>query len=145
MENKIMDLFSGTKKVQNKGMKYSVLLERLIAPFEKEFLDFEALDDIFDFAMIAWNIANIKLIIPKEAFEEAVQGIVRQLEDSALMHRMVDYKLAKFKEYTNFILNVELVETKGDRVLNVTTQEAHVYLAHMTAIREEEATQNDLE
>jgi hypothetical protein len=38
MKNKIMDLFSGTKKVQNKGMKYSVLLERLIAPFEKEFL-----------------------------------------------------------------------------------------------------------
>jgi hypothetical protein len=86
--------------------------------------------------MNAWNIANIKLIIPKEAFEEAVRGIVRQLEDSALMHKMVDYKLAKFKEYTNFILNVELVETKGDRVLNVTTQEAHVYLAHMKAIRE---------
>ena len=58
---------------------------------------------------------------------------------------MIDYKVTKFKEYTNFIVNFELIETKGDPRLNVISQTEEDYLATAMDMTDTEDFENNFE
>jgi hypothetical protein len=126
-----MDLFKGKKVVQNEGVKYSKLLEQFMAPFYKEFEDMEYLEDMFQFAVDAWNFGNLKMIMPKDEFDN-INNFMEDYEvKKALMFSMIDYKVQHFKDYINFIADFELEETDGDPILTVVTQREEAFLANM--------------
>lgn len=131
MKNKVINLFSKHQVVQNEGIKYSELLEKFMSPFVQDFADAEYREDIFDFAINAWNIANITMLIPEEGTENAIKSIQGEGFDINLLNRMVDYKISQFKTHTNFIIDYELKETSGDPILSVITQEEEAYLSNM--------------
>lgn len=132
MNNRVIDLFGNNKVVPNTGVKYSKLLEQFISPFMDDFKDYEFIEDIFDFAINAWNFGNIKTIIPPEEFDKTKKDIPKTDIDFALFNRMIDYKAEKFKEYENFIVDFELEEVdEGDPILRVITQEKEAYLTKM--------------
>jgi len=144
MKNNVIDLF-GNKIIPNTGVKYSELLEQFMAPFTNEFLDVEYFEDIIDFAINAWNMANINSIMPNEDFEKALGSIQQEEESISLLKKMIAYKEDKFKEYTNFIVDFELKETSGDPILSVITQEEETYLSNMMDTLDNEVTQDDFE
>ncbi len=131
--------------VQNEGVKYSVLMEKFLENFIKEFEDTEYFEDIFDFAVNAWNFANMKQILPEGESDAAINSIESDEIDFDLLNRMIDYKISNFKEYTNFIVDYELKETDGDPILNVTTQAQEQYLANMFDTMTEETDENDFD
>ncbi len=139
MSNKVIDLFGNNKIVPNTGFKYSKLLEQFMNPFMDDFKDYEFIEDILDFAINAWNMANINSIIPSENIEKAMNSIEQNKEDVLLLKRMVAHKEEKFKAYTNFIVDFELKEVNdgGDPILSVVTQEEESYLANIVNTIEE--------
>jgi len=145
MKNKAISLFGNNKIVQNKGVKYSELLEQFIAPFVNEFRDTEYIEDIFEFAINAWNFGNMEIILPKGAFEKATDLIKEKEINIVLLRKMIDYKVSNFKEYENFIVDYELKEVKPgeDPVLSIITQEKEAYLANMMDSSDNEATEDD--
>lgn len=145
MKNKIISLFSKPQIIQNKGVKYSTLLEEFIAPFVHDFADVEYYEDIFEFAINAWNLGNMKLILPKGESDAAINAVNSQNINIDLLKRMIDYKVSHFKEYTNFIADFEVKETSGDPVLSVVTQEIDAFLATMIENMEAENTRGDFE
>lgn len=132
MKNKIINLFDKPPKLTpNTGAKYSSMLEQLLEPFVEDFEELEFYEDIIEFGINAWNSANIKLLMPKEKQDEIFNVVEGIHSDIALLNKMIDYKLANFKQFTNFIVDYDLKETSGDPILTITTQEQDIYLQSM--------------
>lgn len=146
MKNKVINLFNKPQiVVPNQGAKYSQLLEKFIEPFINDFDDVEFYEDIFEFAINAWNTANMKLILPKEESDEVFDTLDSNEIDIALFNRMIDYKISHFKNYTNFIVDYELTETNEDPILKITTQEQDAYLKSMVEQFDQEDTENNFD
>lgn len=145
MGSKIIDLFNNQQITQNKGIKYSTLLEQFIAPFVNDFTEEEYYEDILEFAINAWNFGNMKLIMPEGESDEAINAVKELDIDTDLLKRMIDYKINHFKEYTNFIADYEISETDDDHILSVITQEQDTYLATMFEDMKSEIEQDDFE
>lgn len=145
MKNKVINLFNKPQGVQTKGVKYSVLLEQFIEPFTNDFADVEYYEDIFEFAINAWNLGNMKLILPEGESDAAMSTLNGQDIDVGLLKRMIDYKVSHFKEYTNFIADYDIAETNGEPVLSVITEEQDSFLNSMFENMETENMQDDFE
>jgi hypothetical protein len=145
MKNKIIDLFGNNEVVPNNGVKYSELLEKFMNPFASNFKDYEYIEDIFEFAINAWNFGNMKVLMPQEEFEKTTDLIQENDINFVLLNKMIDYKVSKFKEYTNFIVDYELTQTNAAPILKVTTQEQEPYLSDMMNTLENVVTQDDFE
>jgi len=146
MKDNVINLFRD-KIVPNKGVKYSELLEQFMSPFVNEFRDTEYIEDIFDFAINAWNFGNIEVILPKGEFEKATELIKEKEINATLLRKMIDYKVSNFKKYDNFIVDYELKEVKvgEDPILSIVTQEKDAYLANMMDTLDNEVTEDDFE
>jgi hypothetical protein len=118
-----------------------------MTPFANEFKNLEYIEDIFEFAINAWNMANINSIIPNEDVGKSMNSIGQEHIDISLLKRMITHKEEKFKEYTSFIVDFELKEVNdgGDPILSVVTQEEEAYLTNMMSTLENEVTQDDFE
>jgi hypothetical protein len=147
MKNKVINMFPNNTNIPNTGVKYSKLLEQFMNPFMDDFKDYEYIEDVFEFAINAWNTSNIHSIIPNENIEEAINAIGPNKDDILLLKRMLSHKELKFKEHTNFIVDFELKEVNdgGDPILKVVTQEKEAYLENMMSTLENEVTQDDFE
>lgn len=145
MKNKVINLFNKTQIVPNTGVKYSQLLEQFLEPFVKDFEDVEFYEDIFEFAIDAWNSANIKLILPIEESNAMLNALDSNEIDIDLLNRMINYKISHFKKYTNFIVDYDLKETEEDPILSITTQEQDVFLKSMLKEIAQEDTESDFD
>lgn len=128
-KNKVINLFGDKNSAQNKGVKYSILLEQFMTPFSKDFSHMEYIEDIFDISIAAWNFANMCIIMEDEDIKDKITSDSKPEVDTVLLNKMIDYKIANFKEYTKFIIDYELEQTDGDPKLIVVTQEEEAYLA----------------
>jgi hypothetical protein len=148
MKNKVINMY-GNKIVSNTGVKYSNLLEQFMTPFANEFNNLEYIEDIFEFAINAWNFGNMKIITPNQDFEKSILSVQDKNGEInlSLLKKMVDYKVSNFKEYESFIVDYELKEVKSgeDPILRVLTQEKEAYLENMISTLENEVTQDDFE
>jgi len=128
--SKIFNL-SNARVVQNKGIKYSELINTFVEPFEEAFSE-TYIEDVIEFAITAWNFGNIKHRIPADEFEKIINTKSYEInQDIALLNKMIDYKILKFQEYTNFIVDFELKGSDEDPILSIITQEEEAYLANM--------------
>lgn len=131
MKSKIINLFKNSIYKENSGEKYSELLQQFIATFSDDLSDMEYFEDIIDFAIIAWNFGNMRVIVPEHEYEGIMFMAEKDGLDVALINKMTAYKAANFREYSNFIMDFEVDETDKDLVLTLTTQEEENYFATM--------------
>jgi hypothetical protein len=132
MKNNVFNIFKKPQIVEpDQGVKYSQLLEKFLEPFGKDFNDFKYYEEIIEFAINAWNTANLHLIMPKEQNDAAFEILKQGGVNIALLKRMIDYKISHFKNYTNFILDYDIDETNEDPVLRITSQKQELYLKSM--------------
>ena len=149
MKNKIINLFGNNEVVPNNGVKYSELLEQFMSAFISNFEDYEYIEDIFEFAINAWNLGNLNVLIPNGEFKKTMALLPSEDFDMALLKKMIDHKEEKYKVFTNFIIDFELKEAQAgkDPILSVVTQEEEAYLANMIDEMEEDSLyfQDDFE
>jgi hypothetical protein len=141
MKNKVINLFNQQQiEVPNEGEKYSELLQEFLEPFVNDFEDVEFYEDIFEFAINAWNSANMKVLLPLEENDNSFDSLAENGINVDLLNKMIDYKISHFKNYTNFIVDYELEETTEDPILRITTQDQEGYLKSMFEQFEQEDT-----
>ncbi|QTD38444.1 hypothetical protein JL193_03890 [Polaribacter batillariae] len=128
-KNKVVSLLNH-KTNEGKNVKYSSLLEEFIEPFASEFQYFEYQEDIFDFAISAWNFANMSFIVDKNEFERTISLIKDEIANYPLLKKMIQHKQTNFKEFKNFIIDFELYEKNNSLTLTVVTQKEEVYLSN---------------
>ena len=134
MKNKVINLFDNKKLISNEGKKYSALLQDFIQPFMYYFKDFEYVEDIFEFSIDAWNMANIHSQFSKKERKKILASFPKgDGDDLLILKKMLDYKHEKFSSYSNFIIDYEIIETanQNETVLNIVTQPKEIYLANM--------------
>lgn len=142
-KNKVIDLFRGKNAIPNKGIAYSKLLEQFLAPFQNDFEEDSYPEDVFEFAIIAWNFGNMSLLMPKVEFEKIMILASEESDNYLLLRKMIDYKAANFKTYANFITDFEITEKNGEDVLTVVTQEQEDYFAEMNNFDDDDFDDDD--
>lgn len=144
-KNKVINMFGNSKIVQNEGVKYSELLGDFMTPFQNDFLGFEFIEDIFEFAINAWNFGNMKTITASDDFEDIISTALDEDIDFALLKKMIDYKVKNFKKYTNFIATYELKGTDEEPILSVITEGGKQYFANLAKEVNEQTTIEEFE
>ena len=129
MKNKVVKLFGDNHNGQNG--KYAALLNDFIKHFEHNFPDDFELEDIIYFGMNAWNFGNMSLILSKEEFKKILLEASSQGSEIDLIKKMVDRKIAKFKEHDLFIADFELKEVDGVAVITVKTEQETEFLENL--------------
>lgn len=145
MGNKIINLFGDSEYTDNTGKKYSELLQQFITAFSYDFSETEDFEEIIDFAIIAWNFGNMRVIVPEQEYEEIMLVAAKDDLDVALINKMTAYKAANFSEYSNFILDYEIEKTDNDIVLALTTQEEEIYFASLSEEMDFDNSENEYE
>lgn len=143
MVREIYSLLEKSKICKNEGVKYSELLDKFLKPFIFEFKGFEDDVEIFGYAVLAWNSGNLKSLIPKKDFDKIINLNKFKGSEKDLLKRMVDYKESYFKQFTNFIVDYEVVERDEESILSVYTQDQKSYLENMLKQDEIKNSQND--
>ncbi len=141
MKNKVVNLFRQNRTIiPNNGVKYSELLGEFISPFERDFKNYEYLEDVFELAINAWNLANLNVLLPNEEFKKTMASIESGDFEISLLKKMIAHKEANYKVYTNFIINYEIKEAKAgeEPILIVMTLDEETYLADVLNAMEEE-------
>lgn len=128
-KSKVIDLFTNNIIVEDEGVKYSELLESFMHAFTDDFFEIEFIHDMLEFAIKAWNLGNMSVIIPVDEFENMMSSVHEQDVEFELLKKMVAYKAANYKKYNNFIEDFELIETSGDPILKVFTESEESYMA----------------
>lgn len=143
MKNKVINLFNDKKIIQNEGVKYSELIEEFLTPFENGFPDDFYMEDIFEYAINAWNLANMSEIVPKDEFENIISSTPDQNPDALLLKKMIAYKVSNFKEYDRFVSDFEITEVKGKPTLTVLTENKESYFENLMENFAHEPSQED--
>ena len=131
MAKKIIDYFNNTITIENEGQKYSVLLDKFMTPFKNHILEFDDVDTFIEFAIGAWNFGNMKILLPKEDSNKLFELLKEKEGNSDLMISMIDHKVAKFKKFSNFIVDFELTEKDNEPFLKIVAESEASYLANM--------------
>jgi hypothetical protein len=111
-----------------------------MTPFAVEFSDTEHIEEIFEFAIDAWNIANLNIISPNDDIEKTMNSISHKAGGISLLKKMIAHKQEKYKEFTKFMVGFELKEIEAGKgpVLRVVAQEEEAYIAEMMNEMEED-------
>lgn len=144
-KNKVINLFGDQKTDQNKEVAYATLLEKFIKPFDHKFKDFEYHEDVYGFAQNTWNLGNMRSILEKSEFENIISSSKEDGEDYLLLEKMTSNKVTHFKEFTDFIVDIQFFEKNGNPTLKVTTKSEDDYLSDILQMDFPKDTQDDFE
>ena len=130
------------KVIRLNGDNYSELLQDFSNFFRKDFPGDYNKWEILDYAMEAWNIANLKRIVPEDQFMLAT-GMAEEFgETNQLFKKMIDYKVMHYGNFDKFIIDYNFDPEEESPELNVVTGSLEDY---KTAIEQSEIEEEELE
>ncbi len=109
--------------VENKEAKYSVMLYELVQRFDDKLPEELTFEDTLEVGIEAWNLANNKGFLDPKVYEKEL----KKHKYAGIIEEMVAYKLDKYAEYDNIIVDYSTV---GD-MLRVKTQTFENYFLNL--------------
>jgi len=103
------------KIIENKGVKYSEMLYKVVQEFDKEFPVELSFEDTLEIGIEAWNLANNKEYLENN---NLYKKELENHEYSEIIDKMVSFKLENFSKSDNIIVDYS---TEND-TLKVKTQ-----------------------
>ncbi len=130
-KNKVINLFDRVHVEEDESKKYSVALNGLIQPFETRFPVEYDMEDVIEFGINAWNMANMKGIVPAKEFKKIMESGGMPLTEKTLLNQMMQYKTKSYADFDRFIVDFELYEIDDSLRLTVITQRKEEFLMDM--------------
>lgn len=127
-KGKVLNLFDGKNAAQSTEEKYAILLDKFILPFTNDFSDFEYQEEVFDVALDAWNFGNIKSLLGEKEFKEVISIAKENDINYPILKKLIAHKVSSFKEFTNFIVDFDIIEIDDDLKLTVVTEKEETYM-----------------
>tara|TARA_R110002049_G_scaffold307794_4_gene509525 strand:+ start:1927 stop:2697 length:771 start_codon:yes stop_codon:yes gene_type:complete len=143
MKKKVINLFDNIEAIQTEGIKYSGLVDKFILPFEDDFLEDFYIEDVFEFAVNAWNFGNLSEIVPKKEFQEVIASTPLQDKDFQLLKKLIAHKVSYFKEFDRFISDFEITYVDGAPTLTVITESKESHFENMMSKFADEFSQEE--
>lgn len=145
-KDNVISMFGDQKMSKSDDAKYADLLHDFMNSFEDISTSDWSLDDRFEIGMAAWNLGNMKILLPKKEFEALVNAGSENDPNKELLKRMIAYKAAKFEEFNRFILDYELTEdNEDDTVLTVISRSEEDFFAEMQEEEDNVVAQDELD
>lgn len=129
---KVIDLHNYNKD-KSDGDKHTKLFNEFISKFKAAFEEFQSTEHRGEFALAAWNFANLSTILPKDDFDSFMRATPK--EDVDLLRKMITYKTKTYKQYKHFIIGFNVDE---DRIVGVVTEKEEDYLNNILDAIEED-------
>jgi hypothetical protein len=132
----------------NSETKYSEMLLDLIEPFyDKNFFVAEELQAVLELGTIAWNIANMKKLVPqayKMMLQETKNDLEGDKETISMLDKMIQQKLKKYNRYEMFIHKADVNFTpEGELYVTATAKSFEVFVADSMEEKEEDDDDRD--
>jgi len=100
---------------KNVKPKYSEMLMELVAKFDEQMPSAMTFEETLEVGIAAWNFANNKeFLLSHNLYEEELA----RFEDPTLTEKMIAFKIEKFEESTNIIIDY----TTANNILTLKTQ-----------------------
>lgn len=131
MKDNVINLFGNDNIEAYEGANYSSYLSDFIKPFENDFPEEFDMEDVFNFAMNAWNFGNMNSLVPEDEFQKIISTSSMNHPDSSMLKNMIDLKISEFKEHDRFIVDFEIKEAGEGFTLTVMTEVKEAYLENM--------------
>jgi len=145
-KNKVLSLFGNNEAVQKEVANYSDLFSDFIRPFENDFPREYSAGDVFDFAINAWNFANIGKVMPFDEFQNVMSPPLLPEKENVILQKMLALKANQFEKYDLFILDYALEPAnKGQLRLSVTIGELEDFLEKQQNRYGDEPNQEEFE
>jgi len=131
-KDKIRKLFENSNTPRNTDAKYADAFNKFIIPFQDEFSENWDLEFTIYFALNAWNMGNLKGVMPQKDFNRIIAP--KPGEDIGdinidLLKKMVNYKISHYNEYDRFITKFKFSgEETGEQVLTLKTEDRDTYI-----------------
>src|SRR5690606_33924744 len=109
-KNKVINLFDRVHVEEDESKKYSVALNGLIQPFETRFPEDYDMEDVIEFGINAWNMANMKGLVPGKEFKEILASGAMAQSERTMLNRMIQFKIKTYGDFDRFIVDFELYE-----------------------------------
>ena len=126
------------------GRKYSDMLLQLIAPYHEDVPELDDLEYLLDIATVAWNIANMKKLLPpagKIMLDEVRQSFADSKEDIQLLDKLIKAKAKTFPTEDIFIREFSIDPVKDGGYVTVTTVALQDFLS--SELNEEEVEEDN--
>jgi hypothetical protein len=127
-KNKVINLFDRVHIENDESKKYSVCVGAIMEIFESKFPEDYLLEDIFEFIVNAWNMANIKEMIPAKEFKKIQASSLMPQQEKTLLTQIIQYKIENYGGFDRFIADFELYDIDNEVRLTVITQRKEEYL-----------------
>jgi len=138
---KVINEARGKIAVNNLEMKYPQMLLELIKPFHSDASSIEEIEALLELASLAWNISNMKKLIPV-AYQTMWQGTKTELgndpESVHIVETMIKEKKKKFDQYELFIMDAQLKSDEGGVFVSVVAKPLDAFLEEALADNEED-------
>ncbi len=141
MKNKVVKLFGNKENNQN----YATLLKEFIKPYEQDLPGEFSQEDVYYFALNAWNFGNMSDVLPPKEYKKILASSSAQDDESDLLIKLVNRKVTKFKEHNLFIGDFEINEIDGHLELSVSIEEKEEYLEKMMSVEDPFQMENNFE
>lgn len=117
--------------VNESSAKYSQMLLELIKPYHSDPPFPGEVKDLLDLATMAWNMANMKKLIPiayNAMWQETKNDFTGDKESIRVLEKMVKEKTKKFGQHDMFIHDAQLKNSQNDFYVNVTAKPLNAFL-----------------
>lgn len=123
----------GKKVIPNESaMKYSAMLLDLIRPYHSALPDIEDMEELLELATIAWNMANMKKIIPHAytvMLRETKKDFGEDKKSIQLLEKLIKEKTNKYGQHEMFIHQADVnITPKGQFFVTATAKSIDSFL-----------------
>ncbi|MFB9057713.1 hypothetical protein ACFFU9_13275 [Mariniflexile ostreae] len=143
MKNKVIHLFNDQNTNPKGEVDYSKLIGTFLAHFKKDFPEDLHIEDISEFTINAWNLANMSLILSSEEFDNILSSDSDVGQDTILLKKMITHKLSNFKAYDHFIVDYQITEGNDNLSIDVVTQTKELYIDALQNSFENDLSESD--
>ena len=127
----------------NKAVQYSNMLLTLVKPFQSPAPSLEELEGLLHIANIAFNIANMKQIVPDAyplMLQETKKDLAKDKKSIVILERIIAEKEIKYAEENLFIQDLKVKSGDGDQFsVTVTAKPFESFISEESAYLNEDS------
>lgn len=137
-DKKVINLFDHIHKEEDDSKKYSVALKDLVKSFDGRFPKDYTIEDVLEFSVNSWNMANLNVLLPHDEFGKFLELNSFPEPEKTIFKQMIHAKNENFQHLDRFIMDFDFREKGGVSKLKVLTQDKESFLSDMMDNFEEE-------
>ncbi len=118
-------------KNETPNLSYPQAFLNFMQPVEPDFPRNMSIEDVYEFGMYAWNIANMTLSVPEAGEEMKRATVFKSTWEKKVFQKLVKNKKKYFKEYDHYIKDLYFEDTDQGTRLTVTSADKDAFMEEM--------------